>query len=215
MAERAPETEIRLGIWALGSGRRRDRTKERRDVSGGSIGMSKFAPAVALETQHWLPHNGHSHNRRGPLKGFRPDYNARRQTARAAFSPAGEMRRRNPGPPRRDLVRFRGLLDGATAGERRRSDRLAVVAIRSSRLAEASERRRRRDLPARDGLGLRIAPGLRRISPAHTKSLDERASSRRPSSTRKPQTQSPRRRAPARRRQPRSQARPNPIFDRF
>jgi len=33
-----------------------------------------------------MPHNGYSHNLRDPLKGFRRDYAARRQTAKAAHA---------------------------------------------------------------------------------------------------------------------------------
>ena len=163
-----------------------------------------------------MPHNGSAHNlRASPVEGSSRGYS---HEAKQLERPLRRQPNRGRGVHSQLVkrpVRFRGLLDGATADERSRSDGLAVVAIQSTRHAEALERQKRRTLPPRDGLNFGSAAGLRRTSPAHLNSQDERASSRRTSSTRKPQTQSPRRRASARRLQPRSQARPNPIFNRI
>src|SRR6056297_2552227 len=67
----------------------------------------------------WIPHNGSSHNLRGPLKKFRRAYQPRRQMARAAHRPGPEDKKSVGGGLRsqldRDLVRFRGLLCGGAA----------------------------------------------------------------------------------------------------
>ena len=80
-----------------GEGSRRSSISARPEASVAKKATEREPDGLKNRTEEQslvMPSNGSAHNLRGPPKGFRRGYRARRQTARAAFSASAEMRRR-------------------------------------------------------------------------------------------------------------------------